>query len=143
METANKPLLNDPLIFPDDQVLKNRLKESFEAYDELITYCLDKANGFIPEWRYYKDGNAWLCKVSHKKKTICWLSVWDGYFKTGFYFTEKHVEAINNLPIDESVKVQFNENRPIGKLLPLSFAISYVGQLTDLKTVIQFKSKLK
>ncbi|PKP08994.1 MAG: hypothetical protein CVU09_13085 [Bacteroidetes bacterium HGW-Bacteroidetes-4] len=37
------------------------------------------------QWRYYNDGKAWLCKVSYKKKTVFWLSVWEAYFKVAFY----------------------------------------------------------
>ena len=33
------------------------------------------------EWRYDNDGNAWLGKVVRKKKTVCWVSVWDRFFK--------------------------------------------------------------
>ena len=51
------------------------------------------------EWRYYNDGKAWLCKVVNKKKTVFWLSIWEHYFKTSFYFTEKHLESIDALNI--------------------------------------------
>jgi hypothetical protein len=143
MESTNRPRLNDPLIFPDHKELEINLKQSFEAYTKLMNFLTNEPNRFLPEWRFYKDGNAWLCKVTNKKKTVCWVSVWDGYFKAGFYFTEKNKTGIDKLPIRESIKADFYQNKPIGKLLPLSFTIKRSDELADLKTVIQYKNSLK
>ncbi|MCU4166572.1 DUF3788 family protein [Carboxylicivirga caseinilyticus] len=90
MESNNETiLLRDKDIEPTDAVLENALgKERFSIYQKLIKIFTNEYS-LEPQWRYYKDGNAWLCKIVYKKKTILWLSVWENYIKTGFYFTEK------------------------------------------------------
>lgn len=76
METQ---LLRNPEILPSEEVLKDALKNSFPAYNELINAITSNTLGLLPEWHYYNDGKAWLCKVVFKKKTIFWLSVWEQY----------------------------------------------------------------
>ena len=78
----------------------------------------------MPEWNYYKDGNAWLCKVCLKKKTVFWLSVWDKYFRTGFYFSEKYRSGVMELDIGDDLKENFSQAKPIGKLIPLAISVN-------------------
>ncbi|WNY26674.1 hypothetical protein MsAm2_04460 [Methanolapillus ohkumae] len=95
-----------------------------------------------PEWHYYKDGKSWLCKVVHKKKTVFWLSVWDGFFKTTFYMTEKIRGGIENLSIDSKIKNDFKQSKPIGKLIPLTVRVDEKN-LKDVLLIVDFKKKLK
>ncbi|MDR2234133.1 MAG: DUF3788 domain-containing protein [Tannerella sp.] len=135
----NRPLLNDPSIFPTDDILENILGESFAVLKELST-ILTGEQGAVMSWKYYNDGKAWLCNVSCKKKTVFWLSIWDGYFKTGFYFLERHLEGIAALNIKEN---SFIIQKEWGKMIPVSFEISNREQLTDLLKMIDFKKKSK
>ncbi|MBN2487155.1 MAG: DUF3788 family protein [Bacteroidales bacterium] len=138
-----KPLLNDPLICPSDDVLENALGKSFESYKILMETISNAKFGLVPEWRYYKDGGAWLCKVQYKKKTVFWLSVWDSYFKTTFYFTEKTSTGIASLDIEDSVLSDFAANKPIGKLLPLTLTIQKNEHLENLFKLADYKRELK
>ena len=134
-------ILNNPDIFPDEKILQDTLSESvYRLYYRLInTIIVDKKLNLSAEWRYYKDGKSWLCKVVNKKRTIFWLSVWEGYFKVSFYFTEKHKDGIASLPICESVKSQFNAAKSIGKLIPLTIDIYNEEQLADLIEIVKFR----
>jgi hypothetical protein len=138
-----KSLLDDPQIFPSKDVLKNALKDSYSVYENFIDLITDSEYGLITNWNYYKDGKAWLCKVCFKKKTVFWLSVYDGFFKTGFYFTEKHIPDIAKLDIESCIKEDFSSKKPIGRLLPLGITISQKAQIKDLLTIIEFKKNLK
>ena len=140
MET---PVLREKDIFPSKEVLEIALGDSYLAFEELIQKVTDTQYGLEPVWNYYNDGKAWLCKVCFKKKTIFWLSVWDKYFKTGFYFTEKTGLGIKELEIDNEIKESFNRNKPIGKLIPLTITISLKEQISDVLKVIEFKKSLK
>jgi hypothetical protein len=93
----------------------------------------------LPEWNYYKDGKAWLCKVLYKKKTVFWLSIWEKYFKLAFYFTEKTGKEINELDIDVSIKEDFKQAKPIGRLLPLVIEMRKKEQLKDVLKIIEYK----
>ena len=84
METINRIELYDKLVYPDEQVLKSILGKSYNAYYELLKLYDD--NEMEYEWRYYKDGKAWLCKVQKKRRTIVWMSAWKGYMQATVYF---------------------------------------------------------
>ena len=136
-------LLREKEIEPTDNVLENALgKELFIIYQELIKIFTDEFS-LEPQWQFYKDGNAWLCKVVDKKKTILWLSVWENYIKTGFYFTEKTGLRVLELDIDNKIKEVFEAAKPIGKLLPLIIDINQQKQIKDLKEVVKYKKGLK
>ena len=134
-----RPLLNEPEIFPTKEVLKNVLGESYAVYEELLKKLTDEF-GLIFEWHYYNDGKAWLCKVVQKKKTIFWLSAWSGYFRTTFFFLERHLEGIMALGIDDN---RFTIEKTVGKLIPLIFSISKSEQLPDLLKMVAYKKNLK
>lgn len=144
MESNNETLLlRDKETEPTDAVLENALgKELFTIYQEIIEIFTDEF-GLEPQWRYYKDGNAWLCKVVFKKKTILWLSIWENCIKTGFYFTEKTGTGVLELAIDNKIKEEFEVAKPIGKLIPLIINIDQQKQLDDLKEVVKYKKALK
>lgn len=136
-------VLNNPDLYPDESVLKEALNEGvYNLYTELLTAITSKSlMGLTWEWRYYNDGKSWLCKVVNKKRTIFWLSVWEGYFKVSFYFTEKHKEGISSLPISESAKNQFIGAKPIGKLIPFTIEVYSEEQLADVLTIAKFRTQ--
>jgi hypothetical protein len=135
-------LLRDPNVDPTEAAIKNALGPTvFEVFKEL-TKILYKYK-LVPEWRFYRDGNAWLCKVVYKKKTIFWLSIWENLIKVSFYFTERTVLGLKEL----AIKNEFVDNaftaKPIGKLIPLVFEVDKIGQLPDLEAIINYKKSLK
>ena len=143
MKEMETPLLNDPQVFPDEKILKNVMGDSYKAYEETIRLITGPGYGLVPQWHYYKDGKAWLCKVGFKKKTVFWLSVWDGYFKAGFYFLERHCPGVLELDIDESIREEFKSKKPFGTLFPLTLEMRRKEQIKDLLTVIVYKKSLK
>jgi len=136
METQ---LLRDPQIYPEKEVLISTLGNSFAACEELMAILSSEYYSFDFQWNYYKDGKAWLCKVCYKKKTVFWLSVWDKFFKTSFFFTEKNLVGVLSLEIDEQIKDYFNNSKPIGKLIPLVVNIESKEQINDVLTIIRYK----
>ena len=136
-------LLREPEIFPSKDVLRNVLGSVYDVWAELEMQVTQGEFFLTFDWNYYKDGKAWLCKVCHKKKTVFWLSVWDGFFKTTFYFTEKHLEDIAELDIAKQIKEDFCRTKPVGKLHPMLIRIDRKEQLSDMLKIIKFKKASK
>ena len=134
--------LRDAEIFPSDRVLKDTLGDVYDVLESFLATITNEAYLLNIEWRYYNDGKAWLCKVQHKKKTILWLSVWEGFFKVSFFFTEKHLEAIAALDISETIKEEFSITKPVVRLIPMIIDVTNENQLNDLLTVVRFKKSL-
>lgn len=140
----NLILLRSPEEFPSVSVLKGALGDDiYEILESFLGTVTGAEYGLNAEWRFYNDGKSWLCKVAHKKKTVLWLSVWEGFFRAGFFFTENHIAAISELNIDGKIKDEFTGAKPVGRLLPMIFDVSDKGQLADLLTVVRFKKDLK
>lgn len=118
--------------------LKNGLGRWFSIYDTLTETLSKPPYDISPEWRFYKDGGAWLCKMTRKKKTVFWISAWKQFLKCGFYFTEKSGDGIADLSIDQSLKSSFDKTDPIGKLRPLIIDLTAKKQLDDLYTVASY-----
>lgn len=136
----NKPL-NDAKIFPTDAILTSILGSSSDVYkaftDALTALKIDL------EWRYYNDGKSWLGKATSHKKTIFWLSIWQGYFKLSFYFNEKARLGIANLPIADELKTRI-ANEPLkGKLVALIIDVSESADFKDVFTLISYKQSFK
>ena len=136
-------LLREQEIFPSEEVLKTVLGQVYDVLAELEKQVTQGEFSLTLNWNYYKDGKSWFCKVCHKKKTVFWLSVWEGFFKTAFYFTEKHLESIAELDISGQIKENFCKMKPVGRLLPMIFNINQKEQLEDLLKVVTFKKYLK
>lgn len=134
-------LLRNPEIQPTDEVLAAAIGESFTAWKEFVEKLADLK--ITVEWRYYKDGSAWLAKCVSGKKTVLWASAWDGYFRATLFFTEKTSPGIQDLRIDESIKKKITEEPSIGKLMPLMIDVHDEKQLPDLITLVDYKRHLK
>lgn len=139
----DKSPLNNPTIFPTPETIAEILQAAHPAYTEFSAYLHAPENGLDPAWLYYNDVKYWLCKVQHKKKTVFWLTIWEGCFKLTFYFTAKHTAALQALAIDPAIKQQHLSNQQIGKLRPVTLNISRSDQLPDAYTFIEFKKSQK
>lgn len=136
-----KPTLNNPLVLPSEEVLASVLGSAYKAYSILLERMAETS--LEPIWKYYRDGGAWLCKVQFKKKTVFWLSVWEGIFKITFYFNENTVEGLNPLPIHSSCFEQIRAVNRVGKFIPLTFEVREEVDLEDVMVVADYKKKLK
>lgn len=135
--------LREQDVFPTEEILKQTLGGIFPVYESLMKTVTGTAYGLTAEWIYYNDGKAWLCKVTQRKKTMFWLSVWESWFQISFFFTEKHLEGIAALDVDEVIKEDFCRQKPVGRLIPMIFRITREEQLSDLLKVTDFKKALK
>ena len=130
-------LLLDEAIHPSNEIIEAALGGAWAAYPPFLE--LLAAAQITQEWRYYKDSKSWLCRCQHKKKTVCWLSVWEGFFRTAFFFTEALYEGVKALPFAQSPKREKN----VGKSVPVVMEICGEHQLGDLAMLIDYKKSLK
>jgi hypothetical protein len=120
--------------------LSDALGKSYSVLEELETQLIQNESVITFNWHYYKDSKGWLCKVSHKKKTVFWLSIWNGFFKTSFFFLERHLESIAALEIDEN---SFTIEKEWGKMIPIIFNINSKKQIPDLLKMTELKKKVR
>jgi len=138
-----RPSLSNESEYPTDEVLAKHLGKAKPAWDTFAAGIKAEYGEAALEWRYYHDGKAWLCKVVHRKKTVCWVSIWERCFKVAFYFTEKNDRDIEALPIPSALKAEYRAHAPIGKLKPLVVAVKTRKSVEPVFVVATYKSGLK
>lgn len=143
MEDKEKiQLLKEENIIMSNNYLKENLnKNLYEIYIELRKII----NEFSLEckWKFYTDGKVWLCKIFHKKQTICWLSMWKNCLKLSFYFNKKNYKGVFDLKLSEENKDKFLIVDKNQRLIPFMLDIFFMEELSDAKELIRYKKESK
>lgn len=140
--STNSILLREPDVEPTAQVLEKAMGKTVYSVYLRFMKSVTGVPGFSPEWRFYRDGKAWLCKATYKKKTVFWLSVWEQQFKVSFYFSEKTIEGIRHLQLSKSIHEQINSIKPVGKLFPVVIEVCDNRTLRELEAIMKYKMSL-
>jgi hypothetical protein len=62
-------LLKDPGVFPSNDVLRESLgNDIYKVLESFVETITSEEYGLAPEWRFYNDGKAWLCKAVYQKR---------------------------------------------------------------------------
>jgi hypothetical protein len=138
-----RPCLNDKDEYPNDEVLGRYLGNAKSAWDSLVDFIKESYPSFSGEWRYYNDGKRWLYKLTRKKHTICWISVWDGAFKTTFYFPDKAAELMAASELKKEYIDQFLHGKKYGKIRGIAVEIRKPADLDATRALIGIKERLK
>jgi hypothetical protein len=138
-----KPCLNDQNEFPNDEVLSRYLGKVKTTWDLFTNFLSENYPSFSGEWRYYRDGKSWLYKLTKKKKTICWASVYPNKFKTTFYFPDKAEDLIATSNLGKVYIDQFINGKKYGKIRGITVEIQKSTDLKPTKTLIEIKEQLK
>lgn len=141
METINNIELKDENIYPDDKVLQDVLGDSYKAFTKLLK--LYENNELTHEWRFYRDGKAWLCKVQKKNRTIVWMSAWKGYMQATVYFPLRLLEKVYELDISLETRQNIEETKNVGKSKPCIFEVRNEKIMADLEKVMLLKIRCK
>ena len=139
----NEPILGDKTEFPPDEVIYSHIGKSRAQWISLFEYIHTNHPDFAEEWRYYNDGKSWLLKVTRKTKTVFWLSVLEGSFRTTFYFTDRAEEAIIRSTLSDELKTQFKEGKHFGKIWGITVTFNRKRDVADAKVLIALKLSVK
>ena len=132
-------LLREKSLEPTEAVLQMTLDKVYPVYTAFMETITREPFSLDPEWKYYRDGKAWLCKITHGKKTVSWLSIWRGYFNVTTYLAESCRPEADKLPVDKELIRDFHKTKIDGKYSKFSLKISSKRQLRDLYTIMEYK----
>ena len=136
-------VLIDPNVYPTDKIIFTHLGRTKAYWIAIFDFIQSDYPDFNKEWRYYKDGKSWLLKVTRKKKTICWVSVFKKGFRMTFYLVDRAEELIMKSSISEDLKAKFNEGKHYGKIRGLTIIFNNKNDVEYAKTLIDIKLKIK
>jgi hypothetical protein len=141
--TMDTPILSDKSQFPTDEVIFSHIGKAQTLWTALFQYLDKEHPDFTREWRFYNDGKSWLMKVQHKKKTVFWLSILDGTFRTTFYVHEKARKIIEDSRISEELKGHFRTGKSYGKLHGVTVTYKKKKDVEQAKELIGVKLSIK
>ena len=133
-------LLRDPAIAPTPTVLQAALKRRYRVLVTLLDHLVPTLN-ISAEWRYYRDGGGWLCKLQHRRKTTAWLSIWNSGVKLSFYFTAKSAPGVFDLPLSVDTKAAFKAVPPVGAFRPLTLTLTRLNQFDEVRTLLAYQAQ--
>ncbi len=136
-------LLRDPDTEPTDTALENVMGANLYAQYHQLIELITTEFGMQYEWRYYNDGKAWLFKSTFRKKTVFWLSAWEGSLKISFYFSPKAADGMMKLTVSDAIKNDFAANAGKRKFIPLTIETVHEQPLENLREMIRFKISQK
>ena len=137
------PILSDKSQFPTEKVIFSHIGKSKTLWDSLFRYLAEEHPDFTQEWRYYNDGKSWLMKVQHKKKTVFWLSIIKGSFRTTFYIHEKAKKIVEDSKISEELKDQHRAGKGFGKIRGITVVYKNKKDAEFAKELIGIKMSIK
>ncbi len=137
------PLLSNKDQYPSEEIIFSHLGESKPVWKAIFSFIHSGYPEFSEEWRYYKDGNSWLMKVTRKAKTIFWLSIIPGGFKITFYFGHKAEQAIVDSSLAKDLIEAFKKGRHLGKIRAITMEIPGENELDNMETLIALKMSIK
>jgi len=129
--------------FPTEEIIFSHIGRTKTHWIIIFEHIHNNYPEFSEEWRYYKDGNSWLLKVTRKSKTICWVSVVKGKFKMTFYFTDRAEPVIIDSTISNELKEQFKNGKYFNKIRGLTITFSSKKDVEYAKTLIDIKLNVK
>ncbi len=135
--------LSNPNERPTDEIIFAHIGKTKPLWNSLFKHLDADHPDFTREWRYYRDVKGWLLKVTLKKKTIFWLSVIKGSFRTTFYFTDKAKELLLSSALSEDLKQQFTGGKSSGKIKGIIVVYSETQHLADATILIDIKLRMK
>lgn len=136
-------ILSDKSQFPTEEIIYSHIGNTKPLWLELFGHIQTSHPDFNQEWRYYNDGKSWLMKVTRKTKTIFWLSIIPGSFRTTFYFTEKAAALIQDSPLSAALKEQFVSGKQFNKIRAITIAYQSAANIEDAKILIRLKLSIK
>jgi hypothetical protein len=134
-------VLSDRNVFPSDQVIESILGKSMILWNGFFEMLQSEYPNLQKEWRFYNDGKSWLMKITKKQKTIAWLSVMEGTFRTTFYLPARVSDRVEELRIPDKLKDQYRNNtkrtRGITVMYSTKRDVTYARDLIELKSSIK------
>ena len=139
IQNAEERKLGEQEIYPSEEFLKNLLGAVYGVWKELETELTQGEFALTPVWTYNQKSKFWLCTVRREKKSVFWISVWEGFFKVLFYFTQKQIDTIVESDISGQNRERLRRSEPVGQLYPVFIEIDRQEKLADLLKIVKTK----
>ena len=98
-------------LIPDDNDLKEVLKENINIWNEFIDYLEDEYGLLKKEWKFYSKKSGWSCRISNKKRNLVFLIPNDKYFIATINMSVKVSEILLDMDFPSEIKSIIKETK--------------------------------
>ncbi|HEY5469480.1 MAG TPA: DUF3788 family protein [Bacteroidales bacterium] len=135
--------LSDKGIIPTDEVLFSIIGDKMNLWHVLMNTVKDKYPDSTGSWNYYNDGKRWLFKMTRKKKTMFWTTVFEDTFRITFYFGDKAEPLIFSSDLSVTIKNDFKTSRRYGLIRAITVIVNEQSDIDTVLRLISIKLKIK
>lgn len=139
----HEPYFNDPDVAPTEDSILDALGRAKGAWQKLFARIRAEHPDFSETWKFYKDGKSWLCQVTWKKKTVCWVFVMKGRFNVGFYFAKRLMDQVLASDLSKERKEDIQKKPVKGQLGSVGVEFGPQKGIKDVMILIDLKKTLK
>jgi hypothetical protein len=136
-------VLSDKEVFPTDEVLVSIIGDKMDLWHILMNSVKDLYPDSTGGWNYYNDGKSWLFKMTRKKKTMFWTTVFEDTFRVTFYFGDKAEVLIFGSDLSEIIKADFKTAKRYGMIRAITVKVNGQSDIDTVLKLITIKSKIK
>jgi hypothetical protein len=143
MASTEKPILSDPMVNPDNELISAILGDKMIWWNTIMDHTMTSYPNVTPIWRYYNDGKQWLFRLLKKKDTIFWTTLFEDTFRITFYFpdrVEPLIEA-SNLPV--KMKEDFFTGHKYGKIRGMTVKMESQQDIEKVLELVAIKFQIK
>jgi hypothetical protein len=132
-------IFTDKEVKPADNVLAEKLGDTFPLWNQLIDFVMKKYPFGMEEWNYPGKKYGWNLRIKDKKRAIIYLLPREGYFKTAFVFGEKASEVVWSSNISTEIKMDLRKATKYAEGRGISIDVKNDSVLSDLYRLVEIK----
>jgi ABC-type uncharacterized transport system YnjBCD substrate-binding protein len=143
MPVTEKPILSDPMITPDDELIKALLGEKMTWWNAIMDHTIQNYPNVTPVWRYYNDGKQWLFRLLKKKDTIFWVSLVEDTFRVTFYFPDRVETLLETSKLPAEMVESFLKSPHYGKIRGFTVKMNSQEDIEKVLELVSIKFQIK
>jgi hypothetical protein len=124
---------------PDDSGMTEKLGSVFIYWQEIQKFAVDNLGATSEEWKFYGAKYGWQLKTFLKKRNLFFLIAHEGFFKIGFIFGNKAVDAIEESEVAEDLKAEIRNAKKYAEGRGLAIEVKDGIHIPDIKKLLEIK----
>ncbi len=126
-------------IVPCDEDLEDILKNSFDTFNNLISYLENEYGSLKKEWKFYSKKAGWTLRISSEKRNLTFISPNDGYFIVTVNMGVKVSEIALDLNISNNTKNLIKQAKAYREGISILIKMRNEEDLGDIKNILNLR----
>ncbi|MGL6298371.1 MAG: DUF3788 domain-containing protein [Methanobacteriaceae archaeon] len=126
-------------IIPDEEDLKEVLKENMDLWNQLIKYLEEEYGPIKAEWKFYSKKAGWSYKVSNKKRNLIFLIPNDEYFIATVNMSLKVSEILLDIDLPKDIKNIITKTKAYSEGKSILINIKNNEDIKNIKTILNIR----